>query len=54
VSLSIAATAFGPEKLYRNFGEAADSDDKDLYAAIWKLTNQTKAPVQDLHGGNHL
>jgi hypothetical protein len=36
------------------FGKAADSDDKDLYAAIWNLTKQTKAPAPVLHGGNHL
>ncbi len=33
-SLSIAAPEFGPEKLYGNFGKAAGSDDKDLYAVI--------------------
>jgi uncharacterized protein (DUF736 family) len=35
VSLSIAATEFGPKKLYANLGKAAGSDDKDLYAVIW-------------------
>jgi uncharacterized protein (DUF736 family) len=34
VSLSIAAPEFGPKKVYRNFGEAAGSDDKELYAVI--------------------
>ena len=36
------------------FGKAAGSDDKDLYAVILIRFDQTKAPVQDLHGGNHL
>ena len=35
VSLSIAAPEFGPKKLCANFGKAAGSDDRDLYAVIW-------------------
>jgi uncharacterized protein (DUF736 family) len=39
VSLSIAAPEFGPKKLCANFGKAAGSDDKDLYAVIWSPTD---------------
>ena len=35
VSLSIAAPEFGPRKLYANLGQAAGSDDPNLYALIW-------------------
>jgi len=54
VGLSIAAPEFGPEKLYGYFGMTADSDDKDLYAAVWDRFDQTKAPAPVLHGGNQL
>jgi uncharacterized protein (DUF736 family) len=54
VSLSIAAPQFGPKIYYGNFGNADGSDDKDLYAAIKNRFDQTKAPAQDLYGGNLL
>jgi uncharacterized protein (DUF736 family) len=34
VRLSTAATEFGSKIYYGNFGKAAGSDDKDLYAVI--------------------
>lgn len=54
VSLSIAAPDFGAKIWDGNFGEEACSDDKNLYAAIWNLADQTKAPAQVLHGDNQL
>jgi uncharacterized protein (DUF736 family) len=54
VSLSNAASAFGPEKLYGNFGEAADSDYKDLFAVIWNRCEQTKAPRKICTGQSSL
>ena len=53
-SLSIATPEFEPKIYYGNLDKAAGSDDKNLYAVIWNRFDQTKAPVQVLHGGNHL
>ena len=54
MSLSIATTEFGPKKLYANLHEAAETNDKELYAVVWNRLDQTKAPALDWHGGNHL
>ena len=35
VSLSLAAPEFGPSRLYANLGQAAGSDDPDVFAIIW-------------------
>ena len=53
-NLSIAAPEFGPKIYYAIFDKAAGSDDTDLYAVFWNPADQTIAPAQDLHGGNHL
>ncbi|MEP3475445.1 MAG: DUF736 family protein [Hyphomicrobiales bacterium] len=39
VSLSLAAPEFGPSRLYANLGQAAGSDDPDVFAIIWNPTD---------------
>lgn len=39
VSLSLTAPEFGTSRLYANLGQAAGSDDRDVFAIIWNPTD---------------
>ena len=39
VSLSLTAPEFGTSRLYANLGQAAGSDDPDVFAIIWNPTD---------------
>jgi uncharacterized protein (DUF736 family) len=54
VNLSIAMPESGLPELYTSLGQLVGSEAKDFLRSDLELANQTKAPAQVLHGGNHI